>query len=473
MPKLFSISLILVLALTIFTPRLLELDRFRAPDEDRWMGRTTSFVANLAYGQLGSLLESPTPGLTTQWLGAFTIHANDWQIVKFPLALIQGLLIMAIGYVFSRLWGKWPAFLLATLLALNPLLIGHTRIFGTDSLLSLFLLLSLGLLLLWSKTHETRYLVFAGATAAAAYLSKLPGILIIPFSLGLILFTRSSRWRSVFLWLSAFIVTSILILPPLALTPYTTLQNILETFRSEGYTELHTGKWYYYLNTLFFHTTPLHFLALLLLPFAWPRTTQRPLFSRFHFLALAAFALLFTLAMSFGDKKGDRYLLPTFLFLDALTAIVFSWLILRTTHKQALQYALILLLVGQSFLVYQLHPYYLAYVNPVTKPLFGQRRLGWGEGLDLAAEYLNQKPEASSLKVASYYPNEFSHYFSGEVVPAHEWDHTSVDYTVIYRAMFDRGETAWETDVIQQLKNQVPEKIIRLNNLDYAWIYKN
>ena len=92
-------------------------------------------------------------------------------------------------------------------------------------------------------------------------------------------------------------------------------------------------------------------------------------------------------------------------------------------------------------------------------------------GLDLAAAYLNTKPNATQLKIATYYPEEVAPYFAGETVPAHQHEEDSVDYVLIYRAMFGRGE-AYETDVVRAWQTKTPEKIISIGGLPMVWIYK-
>ena len=115
--------------------------------------------------------------------------------------------------------------------------------------------------------------------------------------------------------------------------------------------------------------------------------------------------------MSIGAKKFDRYMLPSLLALDLVALL--GWLCLvqsllerlkavRTSTHQLPNHlatlSLIFLLHGlPGFLHY---PYYLTYFNPllggsVTAPhvLF----VGWGEGLEAAAEWLNKQPEAETL----------------------------------------------------------------------------
>ena len=147
---------------------------------------TAGFARKLAHGQWGELVQQPHPGITTQWFGAVAIRADDWAVKKLPLVAGQVLLMLAIGYVFGRLWGKWAGLLVVAVLALDPLLLAHSRVYAMDSLLSLFAILALGLLFLWqTRKREWRYLVLAGVAVAAATLSKLPGVLLVPFSVGL------------------------------------------------------------------------------------------------------------------------------------------------------------------------------------------------------------------------------------------------------------------------------------------------
>jgi hypothetical protein len=61
-------------------------------------------------------------------------------------------------------------------------------------------------------------------------------------------------------------------------------------------------------------------------------------------------------------------------------------------------------------------PYYLTYYNPLLggpKEAVTQVPVGWGEGLEQAAHYLNDLPNASSLTVSAWYSDIFQPYFTG------------------------------------------------------------
>jgi 4-amino-4-deoxy-L-arabinose transferase-like glycosyltransferase len=473
------------LMLIILLPRVFSLDAFQTADEKRWVANTAGFITNLAHRDWSHLMLQPHPGITTQWLASPTVSSPSWTIRKMPLVISQSLLILALGYLFWRLSGPRLAALVVLLLALDPLLISHTRIYAMDSLLSLFLLLSLSSLLLWLKTKSQRYLVFAALTAAAAVLSKLSGLLIIPLSLLAIIYhlyssrtSRSQRFFSAFtftcsVWLLFFLMGLILILPSLALAPHLVINDMLAWFKSDDY-QLHRLSPTYYLGTLFFLATPLHFMAIPLLPLLFVAKRLHPP-HRKTIILLLSFSLLFLVMMSLGAKKGDRYLLPVFLMLDVVTAYVIHWLLsqnLRLWSVRIVFFSIIGLLLLQAHHLYVLHPHYLSYVNPITDSFFGERRLGWGEGLDLAATYLNQLPDAANMTVASYYPIEFQSNFAGHAVPVHQHDSPSVDYVIIYRAMFERGQSAWETDVVNLYRPQTPLKVVTIGTVPMAWIYR-
>jgi hypothetical protein len=103
--------------------------------------------------------------------------------------------------------------------------------------------------------------------------------------------------------------------------------------------------------------------------------------------------------------------------------------------------------------------------------------IGWGEGLDQAARYLNKKPGASSLKVMAWYPDGvFSYIFDGETLGAEpEWEDTEAtffgsDYVVTYVHQWQRDLPFHE--MLDYLRTQKPEFVVTINGIEYAQIYK-
>ena len=174
--------------------------------------------------------------------------------------------------------------------------------------------------------------------------------------------------------------------------------------------------------------------------------------------SLLLYVLLFTILMTIPPKSSEKYYLPVYTVLDLIAGLGwYAWLIgrrslLRRRLRIALPYILLVSVVlVQASLSLRTFPYYVTYFNPL---LGGNRRanqvltIGSGEGLDLAAQYLNQKPNATHLKVMSWYGiGPFSYYFVGDTTPLYGsrgWDSgwisrlQQMDYLVIYANQWRR-----------------------------------
>ena len=123
------------------------------------------------------------------------------------------------------------------------------------------------------------------------------------------------------------------------------------------------------------------------------------------------------------------------------------------------------------FPVLALHPYYGTYYNlcwkvtDITKII----TIGEASGLDLAAKYLNEKPDAQKLVVqVSPLATEFvHHYFHGRVYRSDRQTNLSPDYEVVYIRDSQIGRVP-QTGIL----NGELEKLITLNGIDHVWIYR-
>jgi len=183
------------------------------------------------------------------------------------------------------------------------------------------------------------------------------------------------------------------------------------------------------------------------------------------------FTLTYLLIMTLASKKAVRYLLPAIPILYLLAAVAFSNFKFQiSNYKLKIPYAL-LLISHLSFLI-PYSPYYLTYYNPL---LMGWQwspstlLIGWGEGLDQAADYLNQQPRHGP--VAAWYDNLFREMYHGEVIPLVPPDNVmTAAHTVFYLNQVQRNIPDPNLVAYFQSRRQ-PEHIVRLNGIDYAWIY--
>lgn len=246
-----------------------------------------------------------------------------------------------------------------------------------------------------------------------------------------------------------------------------------------------------------FRTTPLALIGLMAaIVLAWRQKSPfDDLRTRRLVGALLTFVLLFTIVITTGAKKFDRYLLPAFLCLDVIAALgwigIWQWAKgqsaihtypAKSDNPQSAILAVALILFAHGLPGFLHYPHYLSYYNPLvggslTAPQV--MMIGWGEGLDEAARYLNSKPNAEQLVVSTWYPlGCFSYFFEGQhtLAPKDIPDPTdnkrhwfSTDYVVFYANQWQRELPTPE--LLDYFFAQPPEQVIGIAGLDYARIY--
>ena len=204
--------------------------------------------------------------------------------------------------------------------------------------------------------------------------------------------------------------------------------------------------------------------------------------------ALALFAAVFIVAMTLPAKKFDRYILPAFLALDVIAAM--GWLALVQLPWQqnapawqqrlrAISPAAVLL--SMAFLLHGIftlitYPYYLTYYNPLaggshTAPalLF----VGWGEGLDEAADWINRQQDAEKLRVAAWYADgPFSYFSKSQAVSmgySSPLSWLDTDYAVTYVNQWQRQIPSPEA--VRWFESQTPAYEVQRNGLTLARVY--
>jgi hypothetical protein len=125
--------------------------------------------------------------------------------------------------------------------------------------------------------------------------------------------------------------------------------------------------------------------------------------------------------------------------------------------------------------VLQTEPYYLNYYNPM---LGGDRKapqvmmIGWGEGLDQAARYLNRLPEKGRA-VAWYGDGCFSYFYDGTTLPLDQdislSDLRQSDYIVIYRDQWQRQLP--NPEFLAFFQRFDPIYVVRIGAIEYVRVY--
>lgn len=474
-------------------------------------------------------------GITLEWLTrpaddgrTLSEFVNQLQIdpvnratiipVRLPTVIITSLFVAVAFLLLTRLFRPPVPLLASLLLALNPFHVALSRVLHHDALSTSFIITSaLSLIIYFGVERRKRWLVLGGITAGVAMLSKSTGFFVIPYAGLLALWSLAANWargngsfrrllgRTLLdglLWAAIVAATFAALWPAMWVIP----GHALYTIYAVGfkYAEGGHAKGVLFFNTIsqdpgFFFYPVMWFLRTnfwsMLGVFvaagaslgALRRRWRQPgaFFNRFSprgfddktglMLWISAFLFFFFIAVAvLVDKKQDRYSLPLYPMLD-MAAAVGLWVLVRH-RKPVIQNGLVVaILVVNLALIGWNAPYSFAYYNPLVGGIKAAAQtvtVGWGEGLDKAAAYLNTKPDAANLKVASWYGSTFAPYFAGETLHYSDQKGNALggDYVVFYINQLQRH---YPDDEIWDYFNAhfTLDRAIPLGGVDVAWIY--
>ncbi|NJN68095.1 MAG: phospholipid carrier-dependent glycosyltransferase, partial [Chloroflexaceae bacterium] len=436
----------LAIGLVALLLHTLSLGTFVAGDEvDFWIPRSEVFLEALQSGDAAATAVTTHPGVTTMWLGAGGIvlrHAlRAWGVLqetpfptllalmRLPVALthVAGVLL---GYALLRRLLPAPTAALAALLwATDPFVLAFNRVLHVDGLMGTFTTLSLlAAGVSWSHTRRGAWgwgwgwMVLSGIGAGLAILSKSPALLLLPAVAAATLWYSPRCWWWLFAWGAACLATVVLVWPALWADPARVYQLLRVGVEVEGGSPHMFGNFFlgrpdpapgplFYPVALALRTTPWTLAGVLLLPFAF-RGRGAPGGGRGvevrSLATLAGFIILFVLAMSFFPKKFNRYLVPVFPALDILAAVGLVWGGTHLVQKAKNQAQRLIVGYGSAALLMAAallnaawyHPYEVAYFNQVLggAPKGAQTFVvGWGEGYDQVAAFLNQQTDITGV----------------------------------------------------------------------------
>ncbi len=518
-------ALLLGLFLLALLPRTLLLADFLTTDEAyHWIRRSQDFAAAIRAGNWAETFQTGHPGVTLMWLGSLglgleqlfggagnTLSRLAWM--RLPVTVLHAVLL-PIAYLLLRRMLR-PALALTTVLlwATSPWLVAHGRLLHLDALLTDFVMLSV-LLLLAAPRRGTApapgWLIGSGAVAGLALLTKGPALILLPAA-GLLLFWQIAaarldqgdrRWWQAVLpavpqslgwylpWLAVAGLVIVLLWPALRVDAGNAVGRYVSEIIDNGGRPNGDGQFFlgravgdpgalFYPLAGLFRLTPLESLGLLLIPaalfgsrFAGERGERRLLWQ------MAALLLFWGLVMTLGPKKFDRYILPVWPALLLLCAAGLVALGSRLQQWRRWQIAggwLIggLLLPAQLLILLWYHPYYLSYYNPLLGGGPAAQRsllIGWGEGMDQVAAYLNARPDIQHGQVLSALPPTLQPFLPVPVRNVYTIDNEPpANYAVVYLESLQRG--AYPA-IYERIRETVPLQTVRIHGIDYAWIHQ-
>jgi len=422
---------------------------------------------------------------------------------RAPMALAAALRILGIFLLARRLLDERLALLITLIIAFDPFILAHTRVIHVDAPSSYFMFLAFLAFIIYLNEGGWKWLVSLGFFAALAILSKTSAAILGPILLvsGIIyaLFppsgqSRSARWKR----LGVAVVVGLVLLAVTLSTFWPIVQQLVDNIESVNRSPHRTAgtfwtEWQSDLNPLYylwvfpFHLTPLVTIGILLglvmivvgIISYLRRREDQP--SRMLPLALGllVYIVVYIAIASVISRRGDRYILPVYFSSGMLAALALWWVAsyvpgffrrVKITSMQILGVAVAL----QMLFVLLYHPYYLSYFNPLmggyrTAPYW--INVGWGEGLDRAANYLNNMTGAEKPPVASWYSNQFAPYYHGPTADlSSESAALTGEYTVFYINQVQRGFPS--SEILTYFQQRTPLEIIEISGVSYAWIYE-
>ncbi len=542
-------AIVLLLGGVALLPRVLGLVDFLTTDEVyNWISRVERFSGAIASQQWAATVLVGHPGVTLCWLASLGLAveryavAHGWAEVasqveylrwlRLPMATLEALAIPGAYLLLRRLVAPAIALIAALLWALSPFLVAHSRLLHLDALLTTFVTYSLLCMLIAQRdARPLRWLVASGVCAGLALLTKGPALILLPF-IGLLLFVLAhdegrktkdeQTWYAWFVqrlrvavprylqWLAVAALTFTLIWPAMWVDPAHALRSFFGLILQNGGRPNGDGQFFlgrtigdpgplFYIVSDLFRMTPVMLIGLLaaltyfgltiydlrlgsasIIQHPKPKTQNRTL------LALAAFALFWTLVMTLGPKKFDRYTLPTWPALLVLSAAGWKWLIwdggdwLRSRWGKITPAGLTgmrgVLLAGLLALeiipLARYHPYYLSYYNPLLGGGAAAQQallIGWGEGMDQVGAYLSSRPDIGDGQVLSALPRTLRPFVPVPVEDVIDLGKTTANYVVVYRESIQRGASP---EIYAAIRQTLPLHRITIHGIDYAEIYQ-
>lgn len=420
-------------------------------------------------------------------------------------------------YLLQLILNEWIAFISIALAMLSPFFLGHARLLNHEGMLAVFVLVSfLAFHVYLNKERKLIYLLLSGASFGLAQLTKSSSIVLIGL-VGLMLFvnlfikdekTFANKFfnatKTFGIWIVSAGIIYFILWPGMWVRPFQMLGEVYGNAFSYAFqgvrldvteelqpVEINLNNRFsginLYLRYWFSGTTFITWLGIIFAGFSLftkEKTSTLIKSTIWYLLILASlFIVMFGIAQG---RNYAHYIMSSFVTLDVIAGIGWGsmWLVVQNQFKRlnetyvSIIFIVILALTQIGFgLPYA--PYYFTYKNPLAKQ---PATFGYGEGYNVAADYLNSKPNASEMQVYAYNGmGTFSYLFSGETLvfkrvyvvdESYEQiveDTKSSDYLVLYPVIREKQP---ETEkLFKAFENVTPEKTIVINGMDYVYIY--
>ena len=517
------VSCIFILA---FIPRIMDLGSAIIADEQLWILRSKEFARALMSLNFSGTHLSGHPGVITMWLGAISIGVANILFgyntlsellfaAQFPFSLATSIIVVFFYYFTKKAFNPFIASISTVIFGLSPFYLAYSRIIHLDAVLSGLMILSfLGALIFLKNPDKKLWLILSAFLGGLSILAKVSGVFVIPMTALVLIaalffnhhiqkndfiFSAARYFSNFIIWLLIVFLVCYVFWPAMWTNPF----EIFSLFiHGPGMVAHEHGQFLlgepvddpgalFYFLVLLFRTTPISLIFLILgILFVLLRFILRIKnidVLEINLLLCIAYLSFFFIMMSIPGKKAGRYILPLFPAIAIISGsgiyYTFNFLSqsfnLKRIGRHPIISALVITIPFQIFFLVSVFPYFLSYYNPIAGgPKAAEKAIliGRGEGMDLVAQYLNNKANAENLIVASEFQYLLHVHFKGKVISTHveNYDPDTLkksDYLVVYISGLQKKDLRIPPEIYDYFKNHAPEKIFTINNIKYAYIY--
>ena len=540
--KIRNTFLWIIVLVSLIVPRFDRIERPITVDELTWLTFSADFYYGLGQREFEHTYQDHHPGVTTMWAGtgAYLLDfrgyrgqgqgymENDtFKLIDFleyhgvnifdilvtarTLMAIASVLVLTLAFWFLwRLVGPIPSFTVMMFIALDPFVIGQSRLFSHEGLMSVLVLLTWLSFYHYIKAgRQWASLLISGLAAGAAVLTKITALGLLPL-VGLLWLgdllrenpkeksARSSHFYSylwpMLVWLLVLVVVFVTLWPATWSNPIGTVTYMIDHTRGfSGSTPSASfnltgglARVWDYIASIWAHTTLITWagvLAFVLIAFSKKKKEQFkeliPLVSyTFHY----DLVVILTVGLLVKNIQGARYMASVHTFL-ALTGGVGFWMLIEQVRELApvrrytwfAPVVLGVVLIGQVLTFLPAVPYYYVYEQPLKTNVWWEVH---GAFLDQAGEYIAQKPNAEGLTVITFSPGSLMFFHPGEttlLIPKGGWGADDVrrleaaDY-LVFNYEFRNLDSS--PRIVHETEGVTPEHTIEFMGRTLVWIYR-
>jgi hypothetical protein len=444
------------------------------------------------------------------------IVSRGVQVVLVVVLLVTAFLLL------RRLLDDRSSFLAAALVSVSPFFLGQSRLLNHEAMLGLFILVSvLSMLVYIYAGRQLPLLIVSAAAGALAQLTKSSGILLFPVIILMLAVScagvqRGLRGRRVMdaaktlgIWAAALSAAYVLFWPGMWVAPGEMLSNVYGnafTYAFQGARlsvvghvdagrfgfDTLVGGLQFYVNDLIWRTTPITWIGWVLGIGIAAADVKRRSNRNFDLVVLYSMLLAIGYVLMFSVQHGPKpphYTLTSYVAMDLIAGLGYArgWDVLARRFpgmagSWATWGAAAGLVAMQAASAASAYPYYITYYDPVLEALQPGIQnptlvnTGYGVGLDQAAAYLAQKPDAKDLTVMSANGyGSFSYYFPGHTIPINTFTLSDPQVLEIMRdsqyAVVDYYNQK-RINLVSDLEGIPPEHTIWINGIEFLHIYR-